>query len=313
MPVAAQPFRFHRRFALNVAIWFVGTAIQTHAWGQTDQPDASVAEVVVSPPETFPIREIERLPDKQQTADSGTGSEGTKAEESTKSTFVFSPVEVGPIRPSKVITELPLPPRIAARREEIERTALARIFAAGMVDDSVKFVAPPEPELVPSARGARIADMPTMVIAQLPDQPQVTPDIALPAAESESVAAGLEPTNGPMIGPMIGSLPQEDFWQGDLIVSDVVIETQKLPKPVFLGEPLLASPAEQVLPGMIEDCQPSLIVVPDFQIIAGETVIEVASDSPGKVQLPGYAMPAGGLDVYLLAPTRFSKPLPNAQ
>ncbi len=309
MSVAAQPFRFHQRFALNVAIWVVGVAIQPHVWGQADRPDTSVAEVVVSPPESFPIREIERLPDKQQPADSGTGGEGTTTEELTKSKFVFSPVELGPMRPSKLIAELPLPPRIEVRREEIERAALARIFAAGMVDDSVKFVAPPEPELVPSARGAKFADTPAMVIAQVPDQPQITPNIALPSPESESVAAVLEPTRG----PMIGSLPQEDFWQDEMIVSDVVIETQKLPQPVFLGEPLLASPVEQVLPGMIEECKPCVIGVPDFQVLAGETVIEMSSESPGEVQLPGYELPVGGLDIYRLAPTRFSRTLPNAR
>lgn len=309
MPGTAQPFRSHQRVALIVAIWFCAIVIQSQASGQSDQPDAVIAEVLIASPESFPVRVIERMPVEEPSADSEKTNGKVEAEDSTKSTFVFSPVELGPIRPRQLADEFPLPPEIAARREEIERMSLDRIFSGGMITDSVMFVPPAEPELVPSARRAKLFGSAAIVIAQAPDQPQIAQDSLQSRGFPAGAADGIEPT-GTMT---VKSLAEAEMRQGELIISDIVIETQRLPEPVVLGEPPPWLPAENVLPGMIEDDDANGLAAQGFPLLEEESAEEVHRLSPTDVQMRNYAMPGGGLDIYRLAPTRFSQTLPNAR
>ncbi len=88
------------------------------------------------------------------------------------------------------------------------------------------------------------------------------------------------------------SEPAITIAQSELFTSDVLIESPTLPD-------------IEVLQGMIEDDNPRSVVVDDLPGVASGTNIQI--------QLPNYASPDGGLDFYLLAPTRFSRPLPNAR
>lgn len=306
-----QTCRLRRRLALIGVFLVWETAAPSPVRGQSDQADATVAEVSVMPAQRFPVSQIDRrLAAKESGDPTASDALAFPAAASPKTTFVFSPIELGPIRPSKPPADLPLPPEISAQRDEIERRAMARIFAGGMINDIEKIVTQSEMQLVQRRRVASAASETAMTIAQTP-QP----------APSESNAAETP--------------PQRRSREGEMIISDVLIETSILPEPPLVGDRIEElvkpgvperfegiSPVDQQLPplfatepfqGMIEDDLPSPIMINNLPDIAPGSDIEMREQIPGERQLPGYTMPDGGLDIYMLAPTRFYRPLPNAR
>jgi hypothetical protein len=323
MSAFAQPLRFRQRFALMLAFLVASAAIQSTAWGQLAQPDPSIPDVVVTARQSFPVAEIERRPDPQPLPASKSQNPAATTDESTKSTFVFSPVELGPIRPKLPPAGLPLSPENAARLK-IDQETLGRVFASGMIIDSEKTLTQPEMELVPSPNGPNSASDLPIKIAQELEQPRVNDPTA-------SQSAGPASPSAPQATP-VQATPQEKYLPGDLIISDVVVEKVKLPEPPLVGdqtmelaapigreseksiagERLPPLPIGEVLPGMIEAISDA-IIVSDSNCIP--MVIDSRSQDHERVgnQLPGYSVPGGGVDIFLLAPTRFSKSLPNAR
>lgn len=325
MSVFAQPLRFRRRFALMLALLVATTAIQSPAWGQSGQPDASIPEVIVTARQSFPVAEIERRPVPQLLPTPRLQNSIATTEESKKSTFIISPVELGPIRPKRTPAGLPLSPENAARLKEIDQESLGRVFAGGMINDREKTLTQPEMELVASPKGPNVASDLPIKIAQAPDQPQT------PAA---SQSAGPATASAPQANP-VQSSPQEKFLLGELIISDVLVEKVKLPEPPLVGdrmqelaapigpesaksmlnagERLPPLPVSEVLPEMIEANLPKALTVSDS--IGIPMMIDNSNQDEEGVgmQLPGYSTPGGVLDIFLLAPTRFSKSLPNAR
>lgn len=121
MSVSQSPFRVRRCFTLIIAMMVTVTSSEKPVVGQG-----------VTDPKTI------------ASPDESTQSAGaTPAVEPTKTTFIFSPIEMMPIRRSE--PEITLPPEIAARRSEIERKMLERIFSGGMIlSESNRDVQPPE-------------------------------------------------------------------------------------------------------------------------------------------------------------------------
>ncbi len=310
-----QTCRLRRRLALIGVFLVWETAAPSPVRGQSDQADATVAEVAVMPAQSFPVSQIDRRQAAKESGDP-TASDALAlaltdaAAASPKTTFVFSPIELGSIRPSKPPADLPLPPEISAQRDEIERRAMARIFAGGMINDIEKIVTQSEMQLVQRRRVASAASETAMTIAQTP-QP----------APSESNAAETP--------------PQRRSREGEMIISDVLIETSILPEPPLVGdriEELIKpgvperfegiSPVDQQPPPlpatepirrMIEGDLPRPFMINNLPDIAPESGIEMREQIPGERKLPSYTTPDGGLDIYMLAPTRFYRPLPGAR
>lgn len=295
-----KPFRSDRRIALTIALSVLVIILESRAWGQSVESVLSIPDVIVTTPPNFPVAEFRRHrpPQPRPPQPMADSQSPTAAEELTKSTFVFSRIQLGPIQlrpiqlrpmvPSKPPAELPLPPEIAERRDEIEHKSLARIFANGMITNY---------------------------------------KIIRADSEMESAATETVPDN---------SSPQLIFQRDEVIVSDVLIESSTLPEPPLVGDRIqeLANPPKtqprettpqprerlpaplstsKMAQGMIEDDTPGPIIANDLLDLEPQTKIEVQNQVPGEMQLPNYAMPGGGLDIYLLAPTRFSQPLPNAR
>jgi hypothetical protein len=268
-----KPFRFRRRVPSIIALFVWVFLLQSPALSQSDAP--------------------------------------TTLEQPKKLTLVFSPVEIRPIRVNQPPPESQLSSESHARQNDIEQRALARIFAGGMiVDHSVTSLSPATNLAI--GGNATIADSaPLMVVAQVPEQSGTSPQESIKTTQPRMIQ------------------------DGEVIISDILLESSTLPEPPLVGDRVEESlksgvpqRAEEIprsgnmfptlrdaepLRGMIEDDCPRPIVIDDLQDFATESNAETQVIGPGQRQLPDYKMPDGGLDIYMLAPTRFSRPLPNAR
>lgn len=256
MFVSRSPFRYRRRFALGIAIMASATWNENRVLGQSAADPITVAAPDDSEPTLMPevvVTPLKFLP-----------AGVVKSNDPAKTTFVFSPIEMGPIRRS--VPEVALPPEIAARRSEVERKSLERVFAGGMITGR-------------SNRGVqKIVRHPEFIVAMAPQ---------------ETVLPQVPPQQVP---------PSQSKPHDEMIDADVLVDPPALSDPPLVGEEI---------PDL-----PKPVRVPTFespqQMIPEETVPGMIEPKcPLEKQLPNFALPGGGLDVFQLAPTRFRRPLPN--
>ncbi|HBJ39096.1 MAG TPA: hypothetical protein DDZ51_30990 [Planctomycetaceae bacterium] len=198
----------------------------------------------------------------------------TADEQTKKLSVIFSPVEIVPIRVSSKPADSPTSPDTPSRGDAIERKSLARIFASGMIIDH-KAPLPSRNESPDLLLGAKnFASEPAMSVARAPQQ------LATVSNAREQIS------------------PQQRPQQNKVVNPDALPEASVLPH-------------WELLQGMIQDNNVKPVIIDKLPGTA-EPRLEIPQPEPGLRQFPSYTMPDGGLDIYLLAPTRFSRPLPNA-
>jgi hypothetical protein len=335
-----QPFRLRQRIALIIALLAWVTNAKESAWAQYDDSEPSVPEVVITKPQDFPVAEIKRRWNREKlatpaapatpttpaetatqlatsTPDASTAQKDpvfdqskAPADDLAKTTIVFSTVELRPIRPSQNSQQLAFPPEIEARRTEIEEKALARIFADGMITDHDRKSPDADIQRVPESFGTTPDSTAMMIVAQAPSQMQKRV-LRLPEGDHSDLI--------PTRSTDLPELPQRE-----LIISDEVVETSSLAEPPLVGDrlpqltvpnaPALSSefpalPGNHEFEGMIEIDNSAPVVVDNTFGLPAES----QPNLPVEFRLPTYTLPEGGLDIYQLAPTRFSRLLPNAR
>jgi len=303
-------YRGRRRFALIIAIAASASAVGNGANAQmgadqkgevTTPPPAeievsSLPDVVITPRQSLPPGVLNRRT-YPASPDEVTPSENALVpEEPAKSTFVFSPIEMRPIRQSTPV--IPLPPEIAARRGEIERKSLERIFAGGMIasETNVQFSRSKQGQIGGTVVGK--SNLAEAIIAMAPQKP----DLPLDDLPLDDLPLLSEP---PLASEKLEQMPSGMIEDPDF--RSIEVDVAPMPRQEMIEGGILRSTEAPV----IDSANAGGQALPEPIIIPRDGAIH-EPPRPIEPQLPNYSLPEGGLDIYRLAPTRFGRPLPGA-
>lgn len=318
--------RSRRRFALIIAIAASATVVgngataqmladptgeataESRAESRAEIEVSSLPDVFITPRQSLPPGVLSRRTYPASPDEVPPSENGSVPEEPAKSTFVFSPIEMRPIRQSAPV--IPLPPEIAARRGEIERKSLERIFAGGMIasEANVQFSLAKRGQIGDAVVGK--SNPPEAIIAMAPQEPELPldglplddlpllPEPPLASEKLEQMPPGtivpgmIEDPDFKPIEVDVAPMPRQEMIDGGILQSAEapVIDSANAGAKLGANAPVQALPEPIIIPqnGAIHE-PPSAI----------------------QPQLPNYSLPEGGLDIYQLAPTRFGRPLPG--